>query len=230
MVSLAGGVVFLSQRQRYLRKIRSIAAKREIEEERARIARDIHDDLGASLTRILLLSRPSAAGIGTQPTAILPQIHETSRHLIRSMGEVVWAVNPEQDTFDALADYLGNYAQSFLGLAGIRCRLEMPLKLPGRSISAQIRHNLFLAYKEALNNVVKYSGAGVVRVSLIPGDAKMVLKIEDDGMGIGAEAGKGHGLSNMRNRLEKIGGSCKVVSDAGEGTAVIFEVHFNKLS
>ena len=229
-VSVAGGAVFLGQRRRYQRKLRKIAAKREIEEERARIARDIHDDLGASLTRILLLSRPPVDGIDSQPVTTLAQIYETSRHLIRSMGEVVWAVNPEQDTFDGLADYLSNYAQSFLGLAGIRCRLEMPLKLPERSISAQIRHNLFLAFKEALNNVVKYSSASEVRISLLPSEMKLVLKIEDDGKGIGAEAGKGHGLSNMSKRLEKIGGSCEVASEGSGGTTIRFEVHLKKES
>lgn len=229
-ILLASSAVFLSQRRRYRRKLRMIAAKREIEEERARIARDIHDDLGASLTRILLLSRPAADGMETQPLAILPQIYETSRHLIRSMGEVVWAVNPEQDTFDGLANYFSNYAQSLLGIAGIRCRLAMPLTLPERSISAQVRHNLFLAFKEALNNVVKYSGASEVRISLLPGESKLVLKIEDDGKGIGTEVGTGHGLSNMHNRLEKIGGSCEVTSGEGIGTSVKFEVHLKKVS
>ncbi len=223
-VLVAGGGVYLSQRRRHRAQLGRIAGKRAIEEERARIARDIHDDLGASLTRIMLMSRPGGDGPGNPMTTILPQIYATSRNLIRSMAEVVWAVNPEQDTFDGLADYMSNYAQGFLGLAGIRCRLEMPLKLPDHNLSAQIRHNLFLAFKEALNNVVKHSGATEVRISLIPGNRNLVLRIEDNGKGIGPESGNGNGLANMKKRLEEIGGSCVLKGDEGTGTRVEFEV------
>ncbi len=227
-VIVAGGAVFLGQRGRHRRQLSRIVAKRALEQERARIARDIHDDLGASVTRIMLLSRPLQGGSQSTEDGILPQIYSTSRNLIRSMGEVVWAVNPEQDSFDGLADYFSNYAQEFLGVAGLRCRLEMPLKLPERILSAQVRHNLFLAFKEALNNIVKHSEATEVRISLTPGETSLVLQIEDDGKGIAAEPdeepGCGHGLSNMVQRLEEIGGSCEVLSNGSAGTIVKFEI------
>jgi signal transduction histidine kinase len=232
MILTAGGLVYLGQRRRYRRKLAKIAARRAIEEERARIARDIHDDLGASLTRILLLSRPQPALASpviseSTDTPVLGQIHDTSRELIRSMGAVVWAVNPEQDTLDGLADYLGNHAQEFLGLAGIRCRLETPLKLPPTFVSAQVRHNVWLAFKEALNNLVKYSGATEVRVALTPGERDLVLHIEDNGRGIGEDSGSGHGLANMHRRLGEIGGTCVVDSDS-RGTRVTFQIQLNR--
>ncbi len=224
MVTMTGGAVFLGQRRRHKAQLARFKEKRAVEEERARIARDIHDDLGASLTRIMLMSRPAAQSPGTPASAAMPQIFETSRNLIRSMGEVVWAINPEQDTFDGLAGYLSNYAQDFLGLAGIRCRLDMPLKLPERSLSAQVRHTLFLAYKEALNNVVKHSGATETRISLIPGDRNLILRIEDNGCGIDSASAAGNGLANMSKRLEEIGGSCTMESSATGGSRLQFEV------
>lgn len=230
-VILAGGAVYLSQRGRHRRQLARIVAKRALEQERARIARDIHDDLGASVTRIMLLSRPSPGGIPTSDDVLMPQIYSTSRNLIRSMGEVVWAVNPEQDSFEGLADYFSNYAQEFLGVAGLRCRLEMPLNLPERILSAKVRHGLFLAFKEGLNNIVKHSEATEVRISLTPGETSLVLLIEDNGKGLDTESGdtggSGHGLVNMVKRLEDIGGSCEVRSDPSKGTAVKFEIQLS---
>ena len=152
---------------------------------------------------------------------------------MRSMEEVVWAVNPEHDTFDALANYLSNYGQGFLGIAGVRCRLELPLVLPDRPLSAQIRHNLFLAFKEALNNAVKYAEATEVRISLKLGEDSFTLKVEDDGGGIDPGASdapmrptSGSGLVNMKNRMDEIGGTCILRSNLGQGTTVEFNVPF----
>jgi signal transduction histidine kinase/ligand-binding sensor domain-containing protein len=229
----AGGLVFLSLRRRHRLQLQRIAAKQALEQERSRIARDIHDDLGASLTRITLLSQSSPPPGDDSTDTILDQIHATAQHLMRSMEEVVWAVNPEHDTFDALANYLSNYGQGFLGIAGVRCRLEMPMILPERPLSAQIRHNLFLAFKEALNNAVKHAGATEVRISMEMGTEAFVLKVEDNGGGIDPSSSvgplrptSGSGLANMKNRMDEIGGTCVLRSTLGHGTTVKFEVPF----
>lgn len=234
-VVAASGLVFLGLRRRHQAQLRRIARSRAVEQERTRIARDIHDDLGASLTRITLLSQGSGAVGESAEDELLDQIHGTARNLMRSMEEVVWAVNPEHDTFDALANYVSNYGQGFLGLAGIRCRLDMPMALPERPLSAQLRHNLFLAFKEALNNVVKHADATEVRITLTPGTRDFTLRVEDDGKGLEAgdeslavRGAPGTGLANMRNRMEEIGGRCEVRSGADAGTVVEFLVplHF----
>jgi signal transduction histidine kinase len=229
-----GGLVFLRLRRLHRRQLRAIAAKRAVEQERSRIARDIHDDLGASLTRITLLSQSASSRGDGAPDTVLEQIHATARHLMRSMEEVVWAVNPEHDTFDALANYLSNYGQGFLGVAGVRCRLEMPMVLPERALSAQLRHNLFLAFKEALNNAVKHSGATQVRISLELGDGFFTVKVADDGRGIDPDTSAapmrpapGSGLANMKNRMDEIGGTCILQSTLGKGTTVEFHVPFH---
>jgi signal transduction histidine kinase len=239
----AGGSVFLVARRRYRRKLSRLEARRALEQERARIAKDIHDDLGASLTRITLLSQPSRGGPDDGETAIasLEEIHATSRQLTRSMEEVVWAVNPEHDTFDGLANYLSNYAQSFLRVAGVRCRLELPMQLPKGMLSAEVRHNLFLAFKEALNNVAKHANATEVRISLAPDTTGFTLLIEDNGWGLETAAshsdacpeepkrpGHGNGLANMRSRLREIGGTCELQSLPGAGTKVTLKVNYKR--
>jgi len=238
-VIAAGGSVFLVSRRRYRQKLARLEARRALEHERSRIAKDIHDDLGASLTHIILLSQGTRSGPEESDGAVanLQQIHTTARQLTHSMEEVVWAVNPEHDTFDGLANYLSNYAQGFLRLAGVRCRLEMPMQLPAQALSAEVRHNLFLAFKEALNNVVKHAQATEVRISLHPGKASFELLVEDNGRGFAAgsvpgedreefskRAAPGNGLANMRSRLQEIGGRCEFVSQTGVGTKVEFSV------
>jgi signal transduction histidine kinase len=229
----AGGLVFLALRRKHQRQLSRIAAKRALEQERSRIARDIHDDLGANLTRISLLSQHSHADGAATENQTLDQIQKTARQLMRSMDEVVWAINPEHDTFDDLANYISSYAQDFLSVAGIRCRLEMPIAVPDRPLTAQLRHNLFLAFKESLNNIAKYAEASEVRISLHPAEDGFTLKVEDNGRGIDPDASpdpsrpnSGSGLANMTSRMDEIGASCSVKSTLGKGTCVEFRIPF----
>jgi signal transduction histidine kinase/ligand-binding sensor domain-containing protein len=230
--ALVGGSVFLAARRRMRRKLERLARAHELERERARIAQDIHDDLGASLTRIGMLSE-SAAGDWQHPQeaiASLKQIQTTTRELTRAMDEIVWAVNPRHDTLDSLTDYISRFAQDFLGTAQIRCRLALPLQIPDCSVRSEVRHNLFLAFKETLHNAVKHSGANEVRISLqlVPGG--FMLAVADNGSGFGLEhevAGPersrpapGNGLGNIRSRLAQIQGRAEIHSALGEGTRV----------
>ena len=148
------------------------------------------------------------------------------------MDEVVWAVNPKHDTLDSLAAYLGTYAQDFLAAARIRCRLDIPVRLPPWPLTSETRHNLFLAFKESLNNAVKHSGSAEVRLSLLIEPGGFSLQIEDSGRGFAVETveptpppdtgrpASGHGLGNMRQRLMEIGGRCDIRSAPGQGTVV----------
>jgi signal transduction histidine kinase/streptogramin lyase len=236
-VLLGGGIAAVMVRRRYWQRIRRLEARRALEQERSRIARDIHDDLGSNLTRISLLSQPARGGDdGAFVAENLAQIHQTARELTHAMGEVVWAVNPEHDTFDSLANYASNYAQNLLGTAGIRCRIEMPLQLSAQPLSAETRHNLFLAFKEALNNVLKHSGATEVRITLTPGDTGFELLVADNGRGLvsarpgfpeadgASRPATGNGLNNMHTRMREIGGECDVQSAPGQGTRICFRV------
>jgi signal transduction histidine kinase len=230
-IALVVGIVLFITRRRVRLKFERLERQQAVERERTRIARDIHDHLGANLTRISLLSQSAHGELDNpaQAAAQLERIYDTSRELTRSMDEIVWAVNPQHDTLDSLASYLGNFAQEYLVSLNIRCRLDMPLLLPQWPITAEMRHNVFLAFKEALHNVVKHSKANEVFVSLATNAHGFQLTLRDNGNGFDPAAllprpGRGNGLKNMRQRLEKIGGNCEIHSAPGTGTEIKFLV------
>ncbi|NOS72854.1 MAG: hypothetical protein HOP33_23375 [Verrucomicrobia bacterium] len=233
-VITVGGGVFLESRRRMRRKLERIAREHELERERSRIAQDIHDDLGASLTRIGMLSEAAVGemNISHKTAENLSQIQATTGELTRSMDEIVWAVNPRHDTLESLTNYISRFAQDFLGTAQIRCRLALPLELPELSVRSEVRHNLFLAFKETLHNAVKHSGASEVRVALqlVPGGFK--LQIADNGRGFDPKRlnsnpdknrpSPGNGLRSLRSRLAQINGRSEIHSAPGEGARVEF--------
>lgn len=230
-VGAIASVVAQISRRRLRRRLEAAEREQAIERERTRIAKDIHDHLGANLTRISLLSQSAHGELQNpdQAAAQLERIYSTSRELTRSMDEIVWAVNPQHDTLDSLASYLGNFAQDYLMSLGVRCRLEAPLHLPHWPITAEMRHNVFLAFKEAVHNVIKHSGATEVSIFLYLDDAGFDLVVRDNGKGfdpsaVPERAGRGNGLKNMKQRLEKLGGRCEVHSTHGTGTEIKFHV------
>jgi signal transduction histidine kinase len=230
------GVVLSVTRVRMKRKLEKLERQRAIERERTRIAKDIHDDLGASLTRITMLSQSARADVENSPVAAdLDRIFDTAREMTRAMDEIVWAVNPKHDTLDSLATYLGRFAQGFLASAHVRCRLDVPMQLPSWPLTAEIRHNLFLAFKEALHNAVKHAKTSEVHISVTIQSGGFVLRVDDKGCGFQAEGwerrgidlyrpGSGNGLPNMRQRLTEIAGRCDIKSEPGKGTVVEFSV------
>jgi signal transduction histidine kinase len=227
----AGGVVWFDTRRRMRRRLERAERQRDIERERSRIAKDIHDDLGASLTLIAMLSQ-SYRGEMQLPEFItknFDRIFATARKLTSAMDEIVWAVNPRHDRLDSLANYLSRFAYELLSVAEIRFRLNFPLDLPTQPITAEIRHNLFLAFKEALHNIVKHAAANEVHVELKLEAAQLTLQVADDGRGFGPATPAGHiacgnGLANMQQRLVEIGGVCEIQSEPGRGTRVTFTV------
>lgn len=222
-------------RRRMQRRIEQMERQHEIERERARIAQDIHDDVGASLSRIAMLSQPARRDLAEPErfAAMLARIYSTAREVTRSLDEIVWAVDPRHDTLDSLVDYMGRFAQEYLTTASLRCRLDLPVAVPAWPLTAEIRHNLFLAFKEALHNAVKHAAASQVRISLKLQPDSFELMVKDNGHGFDpAQSGSnqperlaaGNGLANMRKRLTRIGGRCEISSVKGEGTSVSFIV------
>jgi signal transduction histidine kinase len=239
-VLAASGAVWFDTRRRMRRRVERAERQRDIERERSRIAQDIHDDLGAQLTRITMMSE-SARGELANPgraAAGLEKIYHTARELTRSMDEIVWAVSPRHDTLESLATYLEKFAHDWLATAGFRCRLDLPLQFPEWRLTSELRHNVFLAFKEALHNAVKHSGASEVLIRLAVKEKSFALSVEDNGRGFAVDekmktasvapdrAAAGNGLDNMRRRLAAVGGSCEIQSAPGAGTRVIFSVQF----
>ncbi len=226
---LLSAAILLGWRRRHRRQIERLEMQQATERERARIARDIHDDLGATLTQIVMLS-DSTGTAGPSHEHSLGKIHQVALAMTLTMDEIVWAVNPRHDRFDQLAMYLDAYAQEYLDTSGLESRVDFPSPLPHRPISAQVRHDLFLAFKEALNNLVRHADARQVRIGLTVQPDGFSLSIEDDGVGFSVDpsaaprANAGNGLANMCARLAAAGGRCTVDSAPGRGTRVVFEL------
>jgi ligand-binding sensor domain-containing protein/signal transduction histidine kinase len=219
-------IVASIQRARYRRRMARLQMQRAMDQERQRIARDIHDDLGSGLTEIILLSdtleaeKPGTA-IG-QP--MVEEISRRARALTRAMDEVVWAINPRNDTLESFLTYLNRWAQSYLTHANVRCRWDVPVDLPDTPLPAETRHHLFLSCKEAINNIVKHARATEVWVRFTLTAEELELRIEDNGTGLPpVEQRKfGNGLANMQRRLEELGGRFTFTSEAGRGVRIKF--------
>jgi len=208
--------------QQEIRERERAERRRAIEAERSRIARDLHDDLGSTLTEIGVLA---STGIRT-PSAeekspgLFRSINDKARALIAALDVIVWAVDPEENSLQSLADYLSGYAAEYLENSGIACRFKIPVALPAVTLDGRVRHDLFLAIKEALHNVVRHSRATEVEFHLAVADSTLEMLIADNGCGFAPREGDGHGLKNLPERLAQMGGRCEVTSGAGRGTQV----------
>jgi len=209
-------------------QLRQLEAQAALHKERARIAKDIHDDLGANLTQISLIGELTRQDRDApeKVTEHIEKISTTARLAVKSLDEIVWAVNPRNDTLAHFIDYTGQYALDYLRVAGIRCRLDLPEQTPPRELSTDVRHNLFLVVKEAINNTVKHAGATELRLRIAVNEQKLEITIEDNGRGFDQPStdGEAYGLRNMRQRLEDIGGQCWIQGRAAGGAKVSVEL------
>jgi len=200
---------------------------RVVEEERSRIARDLHDDLGASLTEISMLAD---AGGGAPPTiekadSRFASIGEKARAIVNALDVIVWLVNPSKDLLPFSVSYLGSYSEEYLCAAGIACRLKVPSNIPSLRLAADLRHNLFLAIKETLNNIVRHSRATEVNMEIMLAEGRLKIGITDNGKGFSPVAtADGNGLVNLEHRLAQVGGECEVTSSPETGTSVVLSI------
>jgi signal transduction histidine kinase/ligand-binding sensor domain-containing protein len=226
-LAAVAGSVRLVTRRRLQRRMKALEQQFALERERTRIARDIHDDLGANLTQIGLLS-----ALGRQqrsdPDAVASRfesISGTTAELVQSLDAIVWAVNPRHDSLESLARYLTRYAGDFCAHSTVRLRLDVPPQLPDAALSSELRHNIFLAVKEALNNALRHAGAEEIHLRLTAAVDHFTVSIADNGRGFTPNVGDaGEGLLNMHQRLADCGGACDISSAAGRGTTVQFTV------
>ncbi len=198
--------------------------RRVLEQERARVAQDLHDELGAGLTQIGLLGS-LAARPEIPPERAREQvavIAGKAREMVAALDEIVWALNPKHDTAGSVRGYLCDYAEEFLRAAGIGCRFEADPGGPELLLQTQQRHELFLAFKETLTNIVKHAAATEVGVQVAAAGAELVVRVADNGRGLraGPAGATADGISNLRSRLARVGGRCEIESLAAGGTVV----------
>jgi ligand-binding sensor domain-containing protein/signal transduction histidine kinase len=212
------------------RKLELLKQQHAVERERGRIAKDIHDDLGSSLTRIMMFGECAQEDLKTQSELEkhIGKIVACARDSVQSLDEIVWAVNPENDTLDGLVAYISQYANQYFENTNIACRLEMPVEFSNFRLSAEVRHDIFLAVKEALNNILKHSQATEAHLQVAEDGSTVTIIIEDNGRGFGETKSlpgrKGHGLENLRKRTESMGGEIIISSKAGQGTKLVMAI------
>jgi signal transduction histidine kinase len=213
--------------ERQIHERQRVEQQRTMEQERARIAQDLHDELGSGLTEVSMLgARARAAFVseGKRKT-YLEQMGEKAQDMVAALDEIVWAMNPRHDSLDSLISYFSLYADHFLGLANIAWRLEDAVESADSGLDSQRRHQLFLAFKEALSNVVRHAGATEVRLSFRLEDGEVRLSVADNGRGLpeGGRTEAMDGIANMRARLEKVGGRFEIRENQ-PGVTVCFYV------
>lgn len=202
-----------------------IEQRRLLEQERTRVAQDLHDDLGAGLAQIGLIGalaqRPNTAPARAQDHLFV--ITEKSRDMIAVLDEIVWAINPKHDSATAVGSYLCDYAQDFLRATTIACRFDVTHAHVAQMLDSTRRHQLFLAFKEALTNVVKHAQATEVWIRISSEAGELSVTVEDNGQGIPAPAQTkpGNGTLNMHSRLEQIGGRCEIQPRPGGGGTIV---------
>jgi len=232
VLGVLAGIIYLISTAKLKRQLRAAKQKEIIEHERARIARDLHDQLGANLTQVTLLGEMAEMdkNMPAEVEQHAQQICETARETTRSLDEIVWAVNPSNDTLEGLANYACKYAQDYFALASVSYRAELPPNLPPTPILPEVRHNVFLAFKEAVNNVVKHAQATEARVTLELEPGYFILSIADNGRGLGDLSGKQlrNGLKNMRRRLADVRGEFAIAPRTSGGTVVQLKVPISK--
>ena len=211
-------------------ELRVLEQQAALDKERTRIARDLHDDLGGSLTQVSLLLDKANRHLAA-PDRVAKGVQQCSslvRQVARSVDEIIWAINPRNDTLRYLVDYISQFVVEFLHAANIRCRVDLPDKFPDRTVSPEARHNLFLVVKETLNNIARHSQASEVQFRVTATENQLLVTVEDNGRGFnGAPANAGgDGMRNMRQRMEEIGGQFHLESKPTTGTRVFFSYQY----
>ncbi|HKS38894.1 MAG TPA: two-component regulator propeller domain-containing protein [Verrucomicrobiae bacterium] len=222
--SAGGFMVWRLRRQHFRLETRGLQA---LESERERIARDMHDHLGPQLASLAL----SAAESGTA--------HQRAREALREVSDLIWSVDPGNDTLPSLADFVANFASRYLSTAGVELDLDMPATIPRVPIPSRLRQEVAAMFKEALRNVIQHAQAKRVTIRLAVEAERLLLSVQDDGKGFASlarqntaaakgdarsRAAAGNGLRNFRSRSEGLGGSCRIESAPGRGTEVEFIV------
>ncbi len=212
-----------------IKRLEQTEHQRTLEAERSRIAQDLHDDLGATLTQIRFLSavESSESSVPTATREQLRQISDKSHEMVTSLDEIVWAVNPANDSVRSLALYLRHVATEFFRGTSINCRFDVDKSLPPLPLTSEVRHNLYLAVREALNNSAKHSNATELWVRIHWRERSLEITIEDNGDGFIDQqtSMERNGLSNMHRRMEKIG--VHFEHDTHTKTGTICRMHLN---
>jgi signal transduction histidine kinase len=221
-------ITFYVSRQKIKKRLRQLEKQAAIDAERNRISRDMHDEIGSGLTHIALLSELIQTQQKTERTIKndLGSISIAARKLVESMSEIIWALNPQNDSLENLLSYIREQMQQLFEPFKIALTINFPDEVPRIKLSNEQRRNLYLVTKEALNNVMKHADAKHVELSLRPGIHRLNFEVSDDGHGMQSKTPRlmGNGLKNMRKRMEDIGGTIEWINQQN-GLKVVYTLN-----
>jgi signal transduction histidine kinase/ligand-binding sensor domain-containing protein len=221
MAAVWGGVVLRARA-----KIRRLKQQRAVERERTRIARDMHDEIGANLTHIASSARLAQLDDPATTGAHLMEISKTARETVDALDEIVWAVTPRYDSLAGTIEYLGKLALRITSATSIHGELDLPGDVPSLPLPANTRHHLLLVVKEALHNAVKHSNGTKIHLAIRFQDGKLTVVIDDDGVGFSTSSSRigSNGLTNMCDRMEALGGSIDFQTSPENGGRVLLNL------
>jgi len=201
--------------------------------ERARIARDIHDDLGTRVTQLVLQSEVAQSELpaGSKTRGQLERISEEAREALHAMDEILWAINPRRDTLHEFATFVCGHAQTFLKATSIQCVLDVEPAMSTTAFDLPFRRSLLMAVKEALNNAAKHSEATELLLQIHRRGSGLIVAVQDNGKGFDPAQAKAerNGLHNMHERLNEVGGTCLLTSQPGKGCRIEFYIPFTQM-
>lgn len=224
-VALFAAALFARHRRRSKRRLEILRYQNALEQDRTRIARDLHDDLGTRVTVLNMTAALAQRDLERDPGKArvhLDKMSDSARELVVAMDDLVWAVDPAHDTLDHLASHLTRLAEDMFRDSPVRCRLDIPAMLPARPLGAEFRHHVALAVKESLHNVLRHAGPCEVFLSLHYDGEKLTVTVRDTGCGFDpASHAGGHGLGNTAGRIRETGGTYTIDSSPGHGTCIV---------
>ncbi|MBI5730429.1 MAG: hypothetical protein HY963_04760 [Ignavibacteriales bacterium] len=230
LITSSAFIVQYILKRKYKARLDKLEAEAAIERERMRISKDMHDELGASLTKISLITELAKRNINDNALLQkdLQNISAASQEVTMTMDEIVWAVNPQNDKLDRLIGYIASYVQEYISLTNLQFSLTVPDQLQDQFVSTEIRHNIFLVIKEAVNNIVKHSHATEVKLEISFSGNELQFQLIDNGVGIKDPVDEfGNGLINMRKRIEDVKGTLQIENNKPNGTIIIGIVPIN---
>ena len=226
LTALATGGWRLTEWRRMKRQVQELQRSRDLEHERLRIAQNIHDDIGARVTEISLVSSSAQlkTNLPSEARAEFTAVSRLASELVQALHQTVWAVNPKDDHLDSLASFICQMANKMCGQAQLRCRLQVPDLSIDVPVDSLIRHNVIMAVKEAIHNVIKHSHASEIQVIIRLANQVLTVQVGDNGCGFDPKiTARGNGLDNMEFRMRSLRGNFSVASQPGAGTKITFE-------
>lgn len=200
----------------------------EMERIRSKIATDLHDDLGSTLSSISVFSemaKQETEQVAPKAAQMLQRIGESSRTMLEAIDDIVWAINPDNDALDHVILRLRDFATEMFEASGIAFTLNFPENINHLKLSMEMRRDFYLIFKEAVNNVVKHSRCHHAAISITANEQHLALTISDDGIGFNRNHSfSGNGIKNIEKRAKAIGGAVTIASQEGKGTTIILNV------